>query len=108
MPSYTAPVRDMQYLLHEVLEVGNQTVPGYDEIEADFTAAVIEEAGKIGSDVLAPLNATPRAARWRTASFALRTASGPPSTRCVTAAGPGWTCRRITADRPCPMSSASR
>jgi len=56
MPSYTAPVDDMQFLLHEVLEVSRSEVPGYDELEPDFTRAVLEEAGKISSEVLAPLN----------------------------------------------------
>ncbi len=56
MPRYTAPTKDMQFLLHEVLNVTGQDVPGYDEIEPDFTAAVLEEAGKIASEVLTPLN----------------------------------------------------
>ena len=56
MPTYTAPVKDMQFLLHEVLEVTRSDVPGYDELEPDFTSAVLEEAGKLASDVLAPLN----------------------------------------------------
>ncbi len=56
MPSYTAPVDDMQFLLHEVLEVSKSDVPGYDELEPDFTRAVLEEAGKISSEVLEPLN----------------------------------------------------
>ena len=57
MPSYAAPTKDMQFLLHDVLNVSASDVPGYDELEADFTSAVLEEAGKIASDVLAPLNA---------------------------------------------------
>ncbi|MAU53468.1 MAG: acyl-CoA dehydrogenase [Roseovarius sp.] len=57
MPSYTPPTRDMQFVLHEVLNVSEQDVPGYAELEPDFTAAVLEEAGKIASEVLMPLNA---------------------------------------------------
>ncbi|MEP3346387.1 MAG: acyl-CoA dehydrogenase C-terminal domain-containing protein [Litoreibacter sp.] len=56
MPSYTAPVKDMQFVLHDVLKVTEQSVPGYDELEADFTSAILEEAGKISSEVLQPLN----------------------------------------------------
>ncbi|WP_298261112.1 acyl-CoA dehydrogenase C-terminal domain-containing protein [uncultured Litoreibacter sp.] len=56
MPSYTAPVKDMQFVLHDVLKVSAQTVPGYDELEANFTSAVLDEAGKIASEVLQPLN----------------------------------------------------
>ena len=58
MPTYNAPTKDMQFLLHEVLEVSRSSVPGYGELEADFTGAVLEEAGKIARDVLAPLNAS--------------------------------------------------
>jgi acyl-CoA dehydrogenase len=56
MPSYTPPTKDLQFLLHEVFKVSEQPVPGYAELDRDFTAAVFEEAGKIASEVLAPLN----------------------------------------------------
>ena len=57
MPEYTAPVKDMQFLLHEVLDATASGIPGYEELEPDFTGAVLEEAGKLASEVLAPLNA---------------------------------------------------
>ena len=57
MPSYTAPIKDMQFVLHNVLNVTGSTIPGYDELEPDFTSAILEEAGKLTSEVLAPLNA---------------------------------------------------
>jgi alkylation response protein AidB-like acyl-CoA dehydrogenase len=56
MPIYNAPVKDIQFLLQEVLNVTSSDVPGYDDLEADFTSAVLEEAGKVARDVLAPLN----------------------------------------------------
>ncbi|CUH50679.1 acyl-CoA dehydrogenase [Shimia marina] len=56
MPTYTAPVKDMQFVLHEMLKVSSSDIPGYDELEAEFTNAVLEEAGKLTADVLAPLN----------------------------------------------------
>ncbi|EYD72299.1 acyl-CoA dehydrogenase C-terminal domain-containing protein [Limimaricola hongkongensis] len=56
MPSYTAPIRDMQFVLHEVLDISGQDIPGYADLDADFTAAILEEAGKLSSGVLAPLN----------------------------------------------------
>ncbi|MGB3317318.1 MAG: acyl-CoA dehydrogenase C-terminal domain-containing protein [Albidovulum sp.] len=56
MPSYTAPTRDIQFVLNEILDVANSDVPGYSELEPDFTAAVLEECGKLNSAVLAPLN----------------------------------------------------
>ncbi len=57
MPRYIAPVKDMQFILHEVLKVTESGVPGYSDLEADFTGAILEEAGKISTDVLHPLNA---------------------------------------------------
>ncbi|MEN9409817.1 MAG: hypothetical protein RL216_1791 [Pseudomonadota bacterium] len=56
MPSYTAPVKDMQFLLHDLLNVTASDIPGYADLDAGFTAAVLQEAGKLASDVLAPLN----------------------------------------------------
>ncbi len=58
MPIYNAPVKDIQFLLHDVLKVSASDVPGYEDLEADFTSAVLEEAGKVARDVLAPLNAS--------------------------------------------------
>ncbi|WP_343117213.1 acyl-CoA dehydrogenase C-terminal domain-containing protein [Ostreiculturibacter nitratireducens] len=57
MPSYTAPAKDIQFILHDVLNVTESGIPGYEELAQDFTAAVIDEAGKLASEVLAPLNA---------------------------------------------------
>mmetsp|Transcript_18478 Transcript_18478/g.30140 ORF Transcript_18478/g.30140 Transcript_18478/m.30140 type:complete len:594 (+) Transcript_18478:1149-2930(+) len=56
MPSYTPPTKDMQFILHDVLNITGSDIPGYDELEADFTSAILDEAGKLTSEVLAPLN----------------------------------------------------
>ena len=56
MPSYTAPTKDLAYVLHDVLKIDAADTPGYAELDRDFTSAVLEEAGKIASNVLAPLN----------------------------------------------------
>jgi len=76
MPSYTAPTKDMQFILHEVLNVTKSDVPGYDELEADFTSAVLEEAGKLASDVLAPLNIVGDTEGCRLESGVVRTPTG--------------------------------
>ena len=57
MPTYTAPTKDMAFILHDVLKAHESTIPGYDDLEPDFTSAVLEEAGKLASEVLTPLNA---------------------------------------------------
>ncbi len=56
MPMYTAPTKDMAFILHDVLKVGEQAIPGYEELDPDFTSAVLEEAGKVASELVAPLN----------------------------------------------------
>jgi alkylation response protein AidB-like acyl-CoA dehydrogenase len=56
MPTYTAPVRDMQFLLHDVMAVADSGIAGYDMMDRDFTAAILDEAGKLARDVFAPLN----------------------------------------------------
>jgi alkylation response protein AidB-like acyl-CoA dehydrogenase len=57
MPSYTAPIKDMQFVLHEVLRLPEAGIAGYADLDADFTGAVLEEAGRFAAEVLAPLNA---------------------------------------------------
>ncbi len=56
MPAYTPPVRDQQFLLHDLFKVSESDIPGYEDLDRSFTAAVLEEAGKIAANVLQPLN----------------------------------------------------
>ena len=58
MGSYIPPLRDMQFVLHEVLDIENvlQGLPAHADMDADTINAVIEEAGKFASEVLFPLN----------------------------------------------------
>jgi len=58
MPQYNPPLRDMQFVMHEVLGVVDElrALPPYADIDADTINAVVEEAGKFASTVVAPLN----------------------------------------------------
>ncbi len=58
MPVYNPPLRDMQFVMHEVLNVTAdlQTMPQHAELDADTINAVLEEAGKFASEVIFPLN----------------------------------------------------
>ncbi len=58
MPQYTPPLRDMQFLMHEVLDVVDELkrLPAHADIDADTINAVIEEGGKFASTVVAPIN----------------------------------------------------
>jgi alkylation response protein AidB-like acyl-CoA dehydrogenase len=57
MPSYAAPVKDMQFLLHDVLKISQADIRGYSDLDRSFTEAVLDEAAKVATDILAPLNA---------------------------------------------------
>jgi alkylation response protein AidB-like acyl-CoA dehydrogenase len=58
MAHYAPPLRDMQFVLHEVLNVVDELrpLPAHAEVDVDTINAVLEEAGKFASQVLAPLN----------------------------------------------------
>ena len=58
MPTYTPPLRDMQFVMHEVLKVTDEfkTMPKHADADADTINAVLEEAGKFASEVIFPLN----------------------------------------------------
>ena len=58
MPSYTPPLRDMQFVIHELLGAVDELkqIPAYADLDADTVNAVLEEGGKFASKVIAPLN----------------------------------------------------
>ena len=56
MPSFTAPTKDQQFILHDLLKISEMDIPGYADLDRDFTEAVLNEAGKLAMEVLAPLN----------------------------------------------------
>jgi len=60
MGQYTAPLRDMQFVLHELLQVESELkqLPAHAEIDADTMNQVIEEGAKFTAKVLFPLNHT--------------------------------------------------
>ena len=56
MPVYNAPIQDISFLLNDVLKLQQQDIPGYDALEPELLQAILEEGGKLASEVLAPLN----------------------------------------------------
>src|SRR5690606_21549438 len=58
MGQYVPPLRDMQLVLHELLDVEAELkqLPKYAEIDADTINQVLEEGGKFASEVIFPLN----------------------------------------------------
>ncbi len=53
MPDYIPPIEDMNFLLTHVTKLSKL---GRDDLDAGMVEAILGEAGKLASDVLAPLN----------------------------------------------------
>lgn len=59
MTTYTAPTRDMRFVLDALVKMDDLAkLPGYEEVSPDLVDAVLEEAGKLASEVWAPTNTT--------------------------------------------------
>jgi alkylation response protein AidB-like acyl-CoA dehydrogenase len=58
MPSYTPPLRDMQFVMHELLKVTDElkAIPQHADMDVDTINAVLEEGGKFAAEVIFPLN----------------------------------------------------
>ena len=48
MPSYKAPIRDLQFVFHELHQADEtlSSLPGFDEVSPDLVDAILEE-GKL-------------------------------------------------------------
>ncbi len=58
MPTYTPPLRDMQFVMHELLKVTDEyrAMPPHAEVDEDTINAILEEGGKFATEVTFPLN----------------------------------------------------
>ncbi|WP_429948027.1 acyl-CoA dehydrogenase C-terminal domain-containing protein [Comamonas sediminis] len=58
MPQYTPPLRDMQFLMQEVLGLPARfaQLPAYADVDSGTMDAILEEAGKFAVEVVQPLN----------------------------------------------------
>ncbi|MBB6521802.1 acyl-CoA dehydrogenase C-terminal domain-containing protein [Pseudoteredinibacter isoporae] len=58
MAEYKAPLRDMQFVMNELLDypAHYQSLPGCEDATQDVVSAILEESAKFCENVLAPLN----------------------------------------------------
>jgi alkylation response protein AidB-like acyl-CoA dehydrogenase len=76
MTIYIPPVTDMQFALHDVLKLSQSGLPGHEDLDRDFTEAVLDAAGKLAAEVLAPLNAVGDRQGCRLENGVVRTPDG--------------------------------
>ena len=55
---FIAPIRDLRFVLEELLEYRSLALPGFEETSPDLVEAVLEEAAKLAGEVWSPLNAS--------------------------------------------------
>src|SRR3546814_7471520 len=91
MPTYKAPLRDMRFVLHELLDVAQiAELPGYAEATPDLVDSILDEAAKLAEEVLAPLN---RAGDEEGCRYENGVVTAPPSFKAAydTFVEEGWT-----------------
>ncbi|SCA57660.1 putative Acyl-CoA dehydrogenase [Candidatus Terasakiella magnetica] len=68
MTVYNAPLNEMEFLIKDVFDLDTITaLPGYEEATEDMVDAILDEAGKLGRDIIAPLARTSdeQGATWK-------------------------------------------
>jgi len=76
MPSYRAPVDDYLFLLHDVARVQDRRdLPGFADLEPEFTAEILRGLAAFHEDVLHPANMAADAEGARLVDGAVRTPS---------------------------------
>ena len=78
MATYRAPVRDMQFVLHELLDAEKRfaELPGGEEASADLIDAILEEGAKLCENVVFPTNRTGDIEGCRLDNGTVRTPTG--------------------------------
>ena len=75
--TYVPPLRDIRFALEEVVGIDAlKAEGGFEELTSDTLAAVLDEAGRLAADVLAPLNASGDKEGAHLENGVVRTAAG--------------------------------
>ncbi|MCB9947787.1 MAG: acyl-CoA dehydrogenase C-terminal domain-containing protein [Rhodospirillaceae bacterium] len=98
MTTYRAPLDDVRFVLHDVLDAGRLAgLAGLQDATPDVVDAVLDQAARLAETVLFPLNQTGDAEGCTYDNGVVRTPAGFPQAYATYIAG-GWT--SVTAD-PC-------
>lgn len=91
MATYKAPIRDMQFVLHELLDAERcfAELEGFEEASADIIDSVLEEGAKLCESVVFPTNRTGDVEGCRLDNGDVRTPSGFKEAYDALASG-GW------------------
>src|SRR4029077_8745554 len=77
MSDYAAPLADMRFALNEVVGLADiAALPGCEQAAPDLVDQVLDQAGKLAGDVIAPLNAGGDRERSRLENGVVRTPKG--------------------------------
>ena len=78
MAKYRAPLRDMRFVLHELLQIEKALghLTGYEDLSADVVDAVLEEASKLCEEMIFPTNQTGDEEGCRFENGVVRTPTG--------------------------------
>ena len=77
MQVYKAPLRDMQFVMHELHNSAAHVAEiGQEDVTAELMDSVLEEAGKFATDILLPLNASGDEEGCRLENGVVRTPKG--------------------------------
>jgi alkylation response protein AidB-like acyl-CoA dehydrogenase len=95
MPSYHAPIKDIKFILQNVLEINDSEIPGYSELDNEYLNAILEEASKIsteGTRTIERLLETNTVVALRMDLFTLHRGLKRPLINSKTVGGPGIDC----------------
>jgi len=58
MADYQAPLKDMNFVLNELVKIKElATIPGYEDALPELVSCILDQASKLASEVVSPLNA---------------------------------------------------
>ncbi len=111
MTEYNAPITEMEFLIKDVFDLNSITaLPGYEEATPDMVDAILEEAGKLGRDVIAPLAqaSDEQGATWKATKSPRPRDLKKPTPNLSKAAGTGSVLTRNMAAWACLSSYPTR